>query len=583
MHARSSACARGALRTAHSMTRKRAALHPSPVGGEPLRARSTPAIDMKTILFLAASGLLASSLSAQDATVTVLHGVPGLPAPVEVFANGTSLFTFDYGEQRGPLSLGAGSYQLDVRLNGTTILSTTANVAAGIDYSVIANLDAGGAPRLSLFANALDNVTLQTSRLYVRHTAEAPPVDVVLAQNGVDVATIPALANGSEASADVAPGDYAVRLVVTGTSTVAFGPVDVRVENGRGYGVFAVGSAGTPSFRLLTQLVPLTALVTVVHGIPGLPAPVTVTANGTSLFSFDFREVRGPLVVLPGAYTFDVLLNGSPVLSRTDTVARGDDVTVVAHLDATANPVLAAFANDTTALVPGNARVAVRHLAAAPAVDVVVENVGVTLATIPGLSNGNEAVTSLPLGNLQVRLVAGGATVFGPVGFRPVDHVSYQFLALGDFTGGSFTVQLVQRDLAPAVPGEITTSVGGTGCGPTISATPQTFDYGQPFAVRATGAAANAMAVFNFGDSISSVVGLPLPLPLAGIGAPGCFLNTNVLTSLATMTDATGTVELGFTVPTTLFGLLQPGYFQVGTMTTANALGFATSEYLEIR
>lgn len=538
---------------------------------------------MKPIVLLAASALLAASLSAQNANVTVLHGVPGLPAPVEVFADGTSLFTFDYGEQRGPLSLPAGSYQLEVRLNGATILGTTATVAAGIDYSVVANVDASGTPQLSVFTNALDNLTLPTSRLYVRHTAEAPPVDVVLAQNGVDVATIPALANGNEASADVAPGDYAVRLVVAGTGNVAFGPVDVRVENGRGYGVFAVGSAGTPSFRLLTQFVPLTALVTVVHGIPGLPAPVTVAANGSSLFSFDYREVRGPLVVLPGSYTFDVLLNGSPVLSRTDTVARGDDVTIVAHVDAMTNPVLAAFANDTASLSAGNARVAVRHLAAAPAVDVVVDDVGGTLATIPGLTNGNEAVAALPLGNLQVSLVAGGATVFGPVTFLPADHVSYQFLALGDFAGGSFTVEVVQRDLAPAVPGEITTVIGGWSCGPTIAAEPQAFDYGEPFAVRATNAAANAMAIFNFGDSISSVAGLPLPLSLAGVGAPGCFLNANVVTSLATVTDATGSAELVLTVPTTLFGLLQPGYFQVGTMTSANAFGFATSEYLEIR
>lgn len=532
-------------------------------------------------LSLAASMLLAA-LPAQDATVTVLHGIPGLGAPVDVFANGSLLFSFDYAEQRGPLTLAPGNYALEVRQNGTSLLSLNANLAADIDYSVIANLDAAGAPQLQAFGNDLDNVSLPTSRLYVRHTAQAPAVDVILSQGGAVVATIPNVSNGMEAQADVAPGIYSVQLNLAGSSTVAFGPADVAVENGSGYGVFAVGQAGTSNFQLLTQIVPLAARVTVVHGIPGLGAPVTVQANGSSLFTFDYREVVGPLTVLPGSYTFDALVNGNPVLTRTDTVARGDDVTIVAHLDAAASPLLSAFANDTSAIAVGNARVTVRHLAAAPTVDVIVENVGALLATIPGLSNGNEATASLPLGNLSVSLAAGGSVVFGPVNFRPVDHVSYQFLAVGDFVAGSFAVELIQRDLAPAVPGQISTQIGGWSCGPAIGAEPATFDYGQPWSVVATGADPGAMAIINFGDSISSIQGFVLPLSLAGIGAPSCFLNTNLVASIGTMADSQGRVELPFTVPSTLFGQLQSSFFQVGTTSSSNPLGFVTSDYLEI-
>ncbi len=532
---------------------------------------------------LLSAALLLCPLAAQDATVTVLHGVPGLNGPVDVFANGSQLFSFDYGDQQGPLELAPGSYALEVRQGGATLLSLNAALSADTDYSVIANLDENGNPQLGAFVNALDNLSLPTSRLYVRHTAEAPAVDIVLEQGGVAVATIPNVSNGGSASADVAPGIYSVRLNVAGTSNTAFGPVDIRVENGLGYGVFAVGQVGTNSFQLLQQRVPLTAMVTVAHGIPGLGAPVTVEANGGALFTFDYREVVGPLVVLPGTYTFDAVVNGNSVLNRTDTVARGDDVTIVAHLDGSAAPQLSAFANDTTAIQSGNARVTVRHLAAAPAVDVVVDDVSGPLATIPGLSNGNEAVAQLPLGNLQVSLAAGGNTVFGPVNFRPADHIAYQFLALGDFNGGTFTVELVQRDLAPAVPAQITTSIGGWSCGPAISASPSTFDYGQPWSLVATGAQPNAMAVVNFGDSISSLGAISLPLALDAIGAPGCFLNTNIVSSIATVTDANGDVEVGYTIPGSLFGLLQPSYFQIGTMTTGNTLGFVTSEYLEIR
>lgn len=537
---------------------------------------------MKTKFLSLAAGLLVAALPAQDATVTVLHGIPGLSAPVDVFANGTQLFSFDYGEQQGPLTLSPGTYALEVRQNGNTLLSLNAALSADVDYSVIANLDAGGVPQLNAYANALDNLTLPTSRLYVRHLAEAPAVDIILEQNGTTVATIANVTNGMETQADVAPGIYSVKLNLAGTSNTAFGPVDVRVENGVGYGIFAVGQAGTTNFQLLTQNVPLTARVTVVHGIPGLGAPVTVTANNSPLFTFDYREVVGPLTVLPGTYNFDAVVNGNPVLSRTDTVARGDDVTIVAHLDGLAAPLLSAFANDISLLSAGTARVTVRHLAAAPTVDVVVENVGNPLATIAGLSNGNEAVASLPLGNLSVSLVAGGATVFGPVNFRPVDHVAYQFLALGDFNGGSFTVELVQRDLTPAVPGEISTQTGGWSCGPAISAVPSGFDYGEPWTLVATGADPNAMAVVNYGDSITSLQGLSLPIDLGAFGASGCFLNTNVVASLPAVADSQGRVEVPFLVPGSLFGMLPPSFFQIGTSTSSNSLGFVATEYLEI-
>lgn len=527
--------------------------------------------------------LLAAPLAAQDATVTVLHGVPGLPAPVEVFANGASLFTFDYGEQRGPLQLPPATYALEVRLNGSPILSANATVAAGADYSIAAHLDAMGMPRLTVLQNSLTALTLPASRLYVRHLAQAPSVDVVLEQNGAVVATIPGLSNGQQAVADVAPGRYAARLVAGGTT--AFGPVDLVVENGFGYGVFAVGNVAQPEFTLLVQRVELTARVTVVHGIPGLPAPVTVRAGGSPLFSFDFRDVRGPLVLDPGTYALDVTLNNNPVLATNAQLGRGDDVTIVAHLDGNGGNVLSAFANDVSPLQAGEARVAVRHLARAPAVDARVGNQGAVLATIPGLTNGNEAVATLPLGNFDVSLLAAGTSTvaFGPVGFRPADNFYYEFLALGDLGGTSFTVEVLHRDLTPAVPGQIATRVGGLSCGPNVTAQPASFDYGQPFELRLTNAPANAMAMVIYGDSLTAQQSLPLPLDLTPLGAAGCFQHANVLTVLATFTDAQGGLGLGYVVPRSLFGVLQPGFFQVGVLSNANALGIVTSEYLELR
>lgn len=248
------------------------------------------------------------------------------------------------------------------------------------------------------------------------------------------------------------------------------------------------------------------------------------------------------------------------------------------------SPLLSAFPNDTSALPSNSARVTVRHLAQAPAVDVRISGVGGTIATIPNLSNGQQAIASLQTGNVGVSLLAAGTSTvaFGPVGFRPQGN-AYQFLAVGNLTGGSFDVLLLQRDLTPAVPGEIVTTVGGWNCGPTIAAAPATFGYGEPFLVTASGAVANTMAIVNFGDSKTSIGGVQLPLSLTAAGAPGCFLNTNVLATALVMTGPTGTVEFGFTVPRFVFGRLLPGYFQIGTMTAGNTLGWQTSEWLELR
>ncbi|MFT4843499.1 MAG: hypothetical protein ACI90M_003979, partial [Candidatus Azotimanducaceae bacterium] len=91
-----------------------------------------------------------------------------------------------------------------------------------------------------------------------------------------------------------------------------------------------------------------------------------------------------------------------------------------------------------------------------------------------------------------------------------------------------------------------------------------------------------AMAIVNFGDSITSLQGIALPLDLTVLGAPSCFLNINLIASIATMADAQGRVEVPFLIPGSLFGQLQPSFFQVGTSTSSNALGFVTSEYIEI-
>ena len=119
-----------------------------------------------------------------------------------------------------------------------------------------------------------------------------------------------------------------------------------------------------------------TATVSVLHGIPN--TPVDVYANGERLID-DFQPgtLTDPLTLPAGAYDLAIFPadapdgSGEALLSADDVaVPAGANATVVAHLKEDGSPTLTPFVNDTSAVPAGQARVTVRHTAAAPAVDV---------------------------------------------------------------------------------------------------------------------------------------------------------------------------------------------------------------------
>jgi ABC-type glycerol-3-phosphate transport system substrate-binding protein len=84
-------------------------------------------------------------------TVTVVHGVPGLP--VDVYVNGEPTLTgFEPGTVTDPIELPAGSYELAVRAAGepadaAPAISGSADLPAGANASIVAHLDPSGARR----------------------------------------------------------------------------------------------------------------------------------------------------------------------------------------------------------------------------------------------------------------------------------------------------------------------------------------------------------------------------------------------------------------------------------------------------
>ncbi len=219
--------------------------------------------------------------AADTATVSVLHAVPGLT--VDVYANGEELIPdFKPGTLTDPLSLPAGTYDLQVFADGDSpgngkpaIEANGVEVPAGANATVVAHLDADGAPMLSLFANDTSATAAGEARLTVRHTAAAPAVDV-RANGDVLFADV---TNPNEGVVDVPADTYAADVALAGTDTVAIGPADLALAEGTNTIVYAWGSAEDGNLDLAVQTID--GLHSAPGGVPGGEAGLAPESTGT--------------------------------------------------------------------------------------------------------------------------------------------------------------------------------------------------------------------------------------------------------------------------------------------------------------
>ena len=99
----------------------------------------------------AAVGFMTPAAAADTAELSVLHAIPD--TTVDVYVNGAlTLDDFTPGTLAGPLDLPAGSYALAITApdaadaSAPIIGPVNVNLAAGGNYTAVANLDASGAP-----------------------------------------------------------------------------------------------------------------------------------------------------------------------------------------------------------------------------------------------------------------------------------------------------------------------------------------------------------------------------------------------------------------------------------------------------
>lgn len=188
-------------------------------------------------------------------TVTVVHGIPDLT--VDVYVDGeVALEDFKPDTVTDPIQLPAGEHQLALRpanadADSAPALSGSATLPARANASIVAHLDAAGAPKLSVFVNDTSPVFEGKSRLVVRHTAAAPAVDVLAGGTPV----FRNLANPNEAKADLPAGTVSAAVAATGTTTPVLGPVDLQLQAGTSTIVYAVGSLEGDTLKVLSQTI----------------------------------------------------------------------------------------------------------------------------------------------------------------------------------------------------------------------------------------------------------------------------------------------------------------------------------------
>jgi hypothetical protein len=191
------------------------------------------------------------------ATLSVIHGIPGLPLPVDVSVNGAYAFSFDFTDSVGPIDVDAGEYSLAVSLDGVDVLTATVGLEPNANYTAIAHLEEKGGIALSIFENDDSRLSPFESRVEVRHLAAAPAVNVELARlinsslEEVVQARIKGLTNPNVAGPiEVPSGGYTASLFAEGVGDVPLGTL--LLESGVSYVIHAIGEY-PETFQLFIQ------------------------------------------------------------------------------------------------------------------------------------------------------------------------------------------------------------------------------------------------------------------------------------------------------------------------------------------
>ncbi|MBF0689441.1 MAG: DUF4397 domain-containing protein [Cellulomonas sp.] len=184
-----------------------------------------------------------------------------------------------------------------------------------------------------------------------------------------------------------------------------------RLLTGTAAGALALGLVASFAALPASAATGSSAKLAVLHGVPDLTVDVWVNGERT-LDDFTPGTLAGPLDLPAGTYSVaitaaDAADDSDPAIGPVDlALEAGGNYTAVAHLDTAGAPTATLFTNDTKPTAAGQGRLTVRHVAAAPAVDVLAGGT----AVVTNLTNPNEQTLDLPAGTVSASVVAAGTT-----------------------------------------------------------------------------------------------------------------------------------------------------------------------------
>lgn len=186
-----------------------------------------------------------------------------------------------------------------------------------------------------------------------------------------------------------------------------------------------------------------TAEVSVLHAVPN--TPVDVYLNHKRILN-DFKPgtLAGPLSVKAGTYTVTITAataknDRHPIIGPAKLKFHSArSYTVVAHLTASGKPTATSYLNTIKKTPKGDGRIIVRHDAAAPAVDILVNG----KVAMKHLTNPKQSKADIKAGTYSVAVALAGtkAPVIGPAKVKVKKYTDTIVYAWGSAAQGNLTV-----------------------------------------------------------------------------------------------------------------------------------------------
>ena len=220
---------------------------------------------------------------------------------------------------------------------------------------------------------------------------------------------------------------------------------------GAAVGVIAAVGLAAPASADTDTTEESTATVYLFHGIPDTTVDVYVDGD---VVADDFEPGNFSDAFEFDAGTYSVAItaddaedDSDPLIGPFDvTVEAGESYTGVAHLTEDGDATASIYLNDLSEYPDGQGRLAVRHVAAAPAVDVLVDDE----AVVEDLTNPNEASYELDAGTVSAAVALAGETdpVIGPADVEVLEAETTIVYAWG--SAADDNLELAVQTLAPA-------------------------------------------------------------------------------------------------------------------------------------